>query len=182
MSDDGMNLANREIPTAREQQQGCLACEEGGCMVTGTPPVDESNEQPVIPPPPEYDPDDVAFRRELLLVYISGPMTGDGSAEAMTRNCLAAWAVHKRLAKRGFAPSCPHLSGLSPDYDELTREEWVAIDLPWVAQADAILRLHGESDGADDEVLHAVNEAGLPVFSTVEQLEAWRRGRTQTSG
>lgn len=184
MSDEhGLNLAPRQHPTKREQD-ACPSCEEGGCMVAGTPPreieasPDDSNECVVVPAEPEYNPKDVAFksRTECQCVYISGPMTGDGTPEEMRRNVLAAWEIFKLLIDRGFSPLCPHFSGLVPDHGDLTREEWVANDLHWVGKADAMLRLHGDSDGADDEVLHA-SHCGIPVFSTVEQLEAWHRGQ-----
>lgn len=156
-----------------------LSLGEDGMAITP----DASNEQPVIPEL-EYDPDDVAFRssgEDLVCVYISGPMTGDGTPEEMQRNVLAAWEIFKLLIERGFSPLCPHFSGLVPEHTDLTREEWVANDLHWVGRADAVLRLHGDSDGADDEVLHATH-CGVPVFSTVEQLEEWRNGRLGAVG
>lgn len=42
-------------------------------------------------------------------------------------------------------------------------EEWLAYDLDVLAHCHGLVRLHGESPGADSEVRTAV-EAGLPVF------------------
>ena len=43
------------------------------------------------------------------------------------------------------------------------------IELPWVAVADALLRLPGESLGADLEVARA-EAIGIPVFATIADL------------
>ena len=43
------------------------------------------------------------------------------------------------------------------------------IELPWVSVADAVLRLPGESLGADLEVARA-EEAGIPVFRSIADL------------
>ena len=45
----------------------------------------------------------------------------------------------------------------------------MAIELPWVAVADALLRLPGESVGADIEVGEA-RRLGIPVFAAIADL------------
>jgi hypothetical protein len=120
-------------------------------------------------------------------VYICGPISkGD-----LCHNINQATAAFIALAKAGFAPLCPHWSvyakpcatyweqyaGVQRTYcyatamgnDEMTHEDWMQIDLPWVAASDAVLRLPGESTGADRETAHA-REHGVPVFGTVSEL------------
>lgn len=50
--------------------------------------------------------------------------------------------------------------------------DWYGMDLVIVSRCDAVLRLPGESVGADLEVQKA-EELGLPVFTTVEGVIAW---------
>lgn len=52
--------------------------------------------------------------------------------------------------------------------------DWYAADLPWVSVADAVLRLPGESTGADLEVGEALNR-GIPVFTTVDEVIEWSK-------
>jgi hypothetical protein len=55
---------------------------------------------------------------------------------------------------------------------------WLVVDLAWVEVAQAVLRLPGESTGADMEVRLA-NTVGIPIFSTVEQIACWRQQTEQ---
>ena len=47
--------------------------------------------------------------------------------------------------------------------------DWLGADLPWVAAAHVLLRLPGESRGADMEVAEA-RKHGIPVYHDIEQL------------
>lgn len=102
-------------------------------------------------------------------VYISGPMTGDGSPEAMRKNVAEGIRMAKVLMRAGFSVMCPHLTGLMSGHLEFTHAEWIANDLPWVAVADAVFRMKGKSAGADSEVDFAV-ECDVPVFTTLSRL------------
>lgn len=120
-------------------------------------------------------------------VYIAGPITkGD-----LCHNINQATAAFVALAKAGFAPFCPHWSvyakpvtrfhgvvcceATTSGNDEMEHADWMGVDLPWVAASDAVLRLPGESTGADMEVDHALS-LGIPVFDDVEHLLRWARG------
>lgn len=114
-------------------------------------------------------------------IYIAGPISkGDLAA-----NINQATDAFIELAQQGFAPLCPHWSAYSkPVYqigsdvyclatrsgnDRLSHADWMGIDLPWVAVADAVLRLPGESTGADREVEEATRR-GIPVFTSLDDL------------
>ena len=108
-----------------------------------------------------------------LRVYVSGPISkGD-----LLANLCQARAAGDRLLKAGFAPLVPHLScywaGDTPEVlpSGTTHEDWMGLDLPWVSVSDALLRLPGESVGADQEVKRA-EELGIPVYGSVEALIA----------
>jgi len=104
-------------------------------------------------------------------VYISGPITL-GDREANVRQALEA---HKRLLDLGYAPLNPMLSAWIPWEAEVPHEVWVQADLPWVEMSDALLRLPGESAGADEEVRHAI-KMGIPFFASVEELHEFFNG------
>jgi len=98
-------------------------------------------------------------------VYISGPITkGDRDA-----NFQQAADVHRELMAAGFAVFNPMLSMKFPGAFDIHHDTWVASDLPWVAAADAVLRLPGESRGADIECEHA-SIHGVPVFYDAADL------------
>lgn len=106
-----------------------------------------------------------------LRVYVAGPISqGDLGA-----NIRQATAAGKRLIEAGFAPLIPHLTCY---YDGdppraiaggIPHEAWLDVDLPWVAAADALLRLPGESAGAGQEVSHAI-ALGIPVYTDIHNL------------
>lgn len=114
-------------------------------------------------------------------VYVAGPITKGNLARNIDRATLA----FRELAKAGYAPFCPHWSvyckettildggvwceaTVSGGYD-MVHEDWLNIDLAWVSVADAVLRLPGESKGADREVAHA-QSLGIPVYYSIVQL------------
>ncbi len=115
--------------------------------------------------------------------YIAGPISkGD-----LAHNINQATDAFVALAKAGYAPFCPHWScysgraewtrgevrstaGATPN--ELTHDDWYGIDLSWVAVSNVVLRLPGESTGADLEVACAT-EHGIPVFYSLDTLLAW---------
>lgn len=103
-----------------------------------------------------------------LRVYISGPITLGDQRE----NVRLAMGVAHELINCGYAPLCPHLSWFYPFANDVPHATWIAADLPWVEVSDAVLRLPGESKGADEEVAFA-ELCGIPVFTSIGNLVAW---------
>jgi hypothetical protein len=118
-------------------------------------------------------------------IYLAGPISrGD-----LATNINQATAAFAALAKAGFAPWCPHWSCYSGGaivaphngtvyalataggIPGMGHADWLGVDLAWVETADAVLRLPGDSIGADVEVAHAAR-FGLPVFTRVEDVIA----------
>ena len=92
-------------------------------------------------------------------VYIAGPYTRPDPC-VNTNRAMAAWDL---LWGLGFAPFCPHWSHYQHTHIPRPYEDWLAYDLEWLRTCDAVLRLPGESSGADKEVAEAVR-LGIPVF------------------
>ena len=103
-------------------------------------------------------------------VYISGPITkGDRN-----QNFYQAAIAEAELMRGGYAPFNPMRSMIMPHaWDEdLTHAVWLNTCYPWVAASDAVLRLPGESVGADAEV-ELAESLGIPVrefFVDIEKL------------
>lgn len=107
-------------------------------------------------------------------IYLAGPISrGDLAA-----NIKQATAAARQLIAAGYAPFCPqltcYLGGDTPTVSGgVSHDEWMEVDLPWVAVADAVLRLPGESAGADIEVQYA-DDNGIPVYYGVDDfLSTW---------
>jgi len=122
-------------------------------------------------------------------VFISGPISHGNLAN----NVNAATRAFVVLAEAGLAPFCPHWSvyacdaTLSVDRRDgsqrvlcsgsaqpngLAYDDWMAVDLAWVEIAHAVLRLAGESKGADMETQHAAVH-GIPVFWCISDVLRW---------
>lgn len=117
-------------------------------------------------------------------IYISGPITkGDLAA-----NINQADDAMLALMRAGFAPLNPMLTCFAGSvwregeevhgeadprghegFRDLTRGDWIESDCSWVAVSHAVLRLPGESAGADRECLEA-DECGVPVYHSLTQL------------
>lgn len=101
-------------------------------------------------------------------LYVSGPYT-KGDQFINTRNAILA---SDELMEAGVVAFCPHLSAYWNTLKPHTWQEWMDYDLVWVEACDALLRLPGESKGADIEVDKA-KELGLPVFYSIEEAIKW---------
>lgn len=100
-----------------------------------------------------------------MRVYIAGPYTKPDPI----RNTQIAISYADELLKLGHTPFVPHLTMLWHLVSPKKLEEWYAIDLPWIAACDALVRIPGESTGADKEVQEA-NRLGIPVYIGVENF------------
>jgi hypothetical protein len=100
-------------------------------------------------------------------VYIAGPISlGDRS-----HNLYQSWVAEKQLMEAGFAPLNPMNTMQLPFAwdDSFTHADWLARCYPWIEVADVVLRLPGESKGADSEVRFA-HDMEIPVYYDLEVL------------
>lgn len=107
------------------------------------------------------------FKRKTMRkrIYIASPYTIGSMAMNVERHMRAA----AQLMEIGFAPFAPLLSHFQDIYHPMPYETWMEVDLIWLAQCDAVLRLPGESKGADLEVAEA-KRLGIPVFYQLTQI------------
>jgi hypothetical protein len=79
------------------------------------------------------------------------------------------------LLDLGFVPFCPLLSHFLDVTHPRDYQTWLDYDLSWLEVCDVVLRLPGESVGADVEVARA-QELGIPVFfGLADLLQAFNR-------
>lgn len=102
-----------------------------------------------------------------MRVYVAAPYTHPDPVENTRRAILAGDA----LLAAGHTPFVPHLNLAWNLVSPKPPATWYALDLAWLAVCEAVLRLPGESFGADVEVSEA-NRLGIPVYYRVEDVPA----------
>lgn len=99
----------------------------------------------------------------MIKVYVAGPYTkGD-----VALNVRRAIEVGDELYNAGFAPFIPHLTHFWHMLFPRPYEQWLSLDNQWVPLCDILLRLKGESSGADKEADLAISNS-VPVVYEVE--------------
>lgn len=120
----------------------------------------------------------------MLYVYIAGPYAGDAPHDytgyvEIDRNILQAKAAFIELANAGIGAFCPHTHSehfelFAPD---VPSTYWHELDQHFIKSCDALLRLPGESKGADREVEIAQTLRMPVLYSLAEALE-WYKAAT----
>ena len=102
-------------------------------------------------------------------IYIAGPIS-KGTYCTNVRNGVEA---AKKVKDLGGVYFCPMLDMLYAFlYPEPTWEEFLDYDKQVILRCDAVIRLPGESKGADVEEAWA-KEHGIPFFTDWEKLAMW---------
>ena len=100
-----------------------------------------------------------------LKVYVASPYTkGD-----VVQNIKAAIDAGEELSKAGFVPFIPHLTAFWHLQHPHSYDFWIDYDNQWLPCCDALLRLPGESEGADGEV-ELAHKLFMPVFYSIGSL------------
>ena len=101
----------------------------------------------------------------MIKVYIASPYTKGDVAVNVKRQLDCA----NTLMDLGLAPFAPLYSHFQHMAHPRPYEDWVKIDLEWVKVCDCVLRLEGESSGADGEVKFA-EQLSIPVFKSISEI------------
>jgi hypothetical protein len=110
--------------------------------------------------------DKLEYNPKPRYIYIAGPYS-NGDTVLNVRNAITA---AEELIKLELIPYIPHLTMF---WHLVTPDDygfWLNYDLNWLSKCDGLLRLPGESKGADKEVEYA-KEANIPVYYSIEELE-----------
>lgn len=101
----------------------------------------------------------------MKVIYIASPYTIGNIAKNVSVQIEAA----HRILDMGHCPVAPLLS----HYLEIHRcrpyQEWIDMDLALIPKMDVVLRLPGESPGADGEV-DLAKKLGIPVYFGWDEL------------
>ncbi len=102
-----------------------------------------------------------------IKVYIASPYSvGDQS-----QNVRRQMDCFNELRNKGLIPFIPLLTHFQHMVHPQSYESWMTWDFVWIEACDCLLRLDGESLGADREVEHAKLN-NIPVFYSMVQLLA----------
>jgi hypothetical protein len=79
--------------------------------------------------------------------------------------------ISDKLMNEGFAPFVPLYSHFHNIIHPRPYKDWIKLDLEWIKSCDCLLRILGDSTGADEEVYHA-KKLGIPVFfATIDSID-----------
>lgn len=100
-----------------------------------------------------------------LKVYIAGPYTkGD-----IGLNVKNAMSIAEGCFKRGFVPFIPHLAHFQHIAYPRSYDHWLNYVMEWLKVCDFVLRIPGESAGADKEV-ELASQLKIPIVYSIEDL------------
>lgn len=101
-------------------------------------------------------------------VYVAGPY----SKPTPTHNTNRAVKAADELLSYNFVPLIPHLTHFWDTMSPKPYEVWLAYDMAWIDRCDVLLRLPGESSGADREVAYArhARPKEIPVVYSLQEL------------
>ena len=94
-----------------------------------------------------------------MLIYLSGPITKPDPCA----NCHQAVMIADALVNAGFTPFVPHLSTLWQHIKPHSWEWWINYDIRIIESCGIVVRIPGESRGADAECSFA-RRNGIPVL------------------
>ena len=100
-----------------------------------------------------------------MKIYIASPYTLGDVAVNVKRQIDA----FNELMDKGHTPFAPLLAHFVHLVHPKSYEQWMQWDLEWLSQCDVVLRLEGESSGADREVQRA-KELGIRVVYSIDQI------------
>lgn len=106
----------------------------------------------------------------MIKVYIAGPYT-KGDVAINVRNALTA---AEELTIKGFIAYVPHLNHFWHLVHPHDVEFWYQYDFHWLEVCDCLLRLPGESQGADEEMRRMI-KLDRPVFLDIDSLVEWSK-------
>ena len=104
---------------------------------------------------------------DVLRIYIAGPYSAGDVALNVRQAVLAGLAIHET----GHVPFIPHLFHFAQYLCPQDYAVWCALDLQWLKACHCVLRLAGDSPGADREVEFAMT-LGMPVYFTLQDFLA----------
>ena len=101
-----------------------------------------------------------------MRAYIAGPYT-KGDVAMNVRNAVQA---ANEVLDAGHTPFVPHLNHLWHLITPRPYQDWMRLDLKWLKVCDVMIRLPGESAGAEDREVAVARRIHIPVFGSVKEF------------
>jgi hypothetical protein len=105
----------------------------------------------------------------MVCVYLASPYTLPEGEQQF--NVVRQLEAADNLMDLGYCPVVPLFSLYQHELFPRPYADWMRIDLEKIRRCDVVLRLPGESAGADQEIEHA-RILGIPVVFSIEELQA----------
>ena len=102
-----------------------------------------------------------------MKIYLACPYTKGDTAVNVRKSIIAQDYIESVLGHMAYNPLLSHFQHLLVPHYEVSY--WYEKDLRWLKECDALLRLEGESFGADEEVKVAEN-MGIPIFHSLMDI------------
>lgn len=99
-----------------------------------------------------------------MKIYVAGPYTKGDTAINVRNAIIAQDYIESVLGHMAYNSMLSHFQHLILPHEDVNY--WYKKDIQWLKECDAILRLEGESTGADAEVRIAI-ERGMSVFYNI---------------
>jgi hypothetical protein len=109
-------------------------------------------------------------------VYLAGPYS-KGDKEHNVRQAIL---FGEYLTQKGFIVYVPHLSHFWDLQHPHDHKFWMEYDKHWLGLCDCLLRIPGESAGADIEMKWAL-DACMPVFLDIDSMLEYYGGTGATA-
>ena len=100
-------------------------------------------------------------------IYIAGPLNVDSEDEKT--NVQIAIMTAEAIIQMGGIPYLPHLTLFWDKQFRHPKDYWMTLDKAWLSKCDALYRIPGNSEGADEEVKYA-HELKIPVLHRYPQI------------
>lgn len=104
----------------------------------------------------------------MIICYVASPYTKGDIQMNLVKHKLAG----NELINLGYLPILPLLYHYQDELFPQPYEKWMDICLTLLQRADCLLRLDGDSNGADREV-ELAKECLMPVFYSINELEEY---------
>lgn len=98
-------------------------------------------------------------KQQKPLVFISGPYSNGNKLV----NVIHAMEAAEKVLRQGGIPFLPHLTHFWDVYKEKDWSDWLVYDSYWLECCSYVVRIPGESTGADAECALATS-LGIPVI------------------
>lgn len=110
----------------------------------------------------------------MIKVYIASPYSnGDKNINVLRQIC-----AYGEIISMGAIPYAPLLAHYVDEVCPQSYDTWMKIDFEWIAECDCLLRLEGDSSGADAEVKEMLR-LGRPVFYSLDELKLYLKQQNE---